>query len=230
MPNSRGPGSGRHPGFHAHHRSAGTEVPEPSIHPDGAVARFVSILLEEFADEWGNKWMFHMRWAREIDQVAVSRRFARQRRRGSDRRSRPRPSAERMVPRVWFVGSNEVTAPQIEQSFKDTLGFLDDHLAARPVSVRRPAGNGGLRTVGADLRSRPRSPPPAPWCARRRTSTPGSSACWTLRASAISKTGRGSKPPWRRLLRDQVSRPCSCRGAQPMPRPSHPAPTTSTSP
>ena len=31
--------------------------------------RFVSILLEEFGDEWGNKWMFHLRWARPVDQV-----------------------------------------------------------------------------------------------------------------------------------------------------------------
>ena len=33
-------------------------------------------LLEEFGDEWGNKWMFHYRWAREADQTACSRRLA----------------------------------------------------------------------------------------------------------------------------------------------------------
>jgi len=37
-----------------------------------------------------------------------------------------------MVPRVWFVGSNAETAPQIEQSYLDTLGLLESHLAARP--------------------------------------------------------------------------------------------------
>jgi hypothetical protein len=42
---------------------------EPSIHPTDPVSRFVSILLEEFGDEWGNKWMFHYRWAREVDQL-----------------------------------------------------------------------------------------------------------------------------------------------------------------
>jgi len=41
--------------------------PEPSIHPREPVAAFVSALLEEFGDEWGNKWMFHYRWAREVD-------------------------------------------------------------------------------------------------------------------------------------------------------------------
>ena len=38
---------------------------------------------------------------------------------------------ERMVNRVWFVGSNEQTTPQIEDSFRETLGQLDAHLADR---------------------------------------------------------------------------------------------------
>jgi Glutathione S-transferase, C-terminal domain len=37
-----------------------------------------------------------------------------------------------MVDRVWFVGSNATTAPQIEQSYNDTLALLDAHLASRP--------------------------------------------------------------------------------------------------
>ncbi len=48
-------------------------VPEPSIHPDGGTLRFLSELIEEFADEWGNKWMFHYRWAREADQPGTHR-------------------------------------------------------------------------------------------------------------------------------------------------------------
>ena len=47
--------------------------PEPSIHPGDPVARFVSMVLEEFGDEWGNKWMFHYRWARDVDQRARGR-------------------------------------------------------------------------------------------------------------------------------------------------------------
>ncbi len=104
--------------------------PEPGVHPPGVVAGFVSALLEEFGDEWGNKWMFHMRWAREIDQVTVSRRFASDA--GDNVEAVAANIRERMVPRVWFVGSNEITAPQIEQSLADTLPLLDEHLAARP--------------------------------------------------------------------------------------------------
>ncbi len=110
--------------------------PEPGVHPPGA-AGFVSALLEEFGDEWGNKWMFHMRWAREVDQVAVSRRFAAK---AEDVEAAARTIRERMVPRVWFVGANDVTAPQIEQSLADALPLLDAHLAHRPYLFgRRPA-------------------------------------------------------------------------------------------
>ena len=45
--------------------------PERSAHPPTTLLSFVSFLLEEFGDEWGNKWMFHLRWARPVDQVSL---------------------------------------------------------------------------------------------------------------------------------------------------------------
>jgi len=51
--------------------------PEPSIHPADPAAKFISALLEEFGDEWGNKWMFHYRWAREADVLSAAGRIAR---------------------------------------------------------------------------------------------------------------------------------------------------------
>ncbi len=119
-------------------------VPEPGIDPPGTVAAFVSALIEEFGDEWGNKWMFHMRWAREIDQLTVSRRFAANA--GGDVEARAQAIRERMVPRVWFVGSNDTTAPLIERSLAEALPILDAHLASRPYLFgARPAfGDFGL--------------------------------------------------------------------------------------
>ena len=38
------------------------QVPAPAIHPDDPTLKFLSQLIEEFGDEWGNKWMFHYRW------------------------------------------------------------------------------------------------------------------------------------------------------------------------
>ena len=52
------------------------QFPSPSIHPDDKALRFLSDLLEELSDEWGNKWMFHYRWRRPIDQQASAGRLA----------------------------------------------------------------------------------------------------------------------------------------------------------
>ncbi len=111
------------------------DFPEPGIHPSEPLAAFVSALLEEFGDEWGNKWMFHFRWAREADQIACARRLAASG--GSDLgvedlEQAARTVVERMVNRVWFVGSNAVTAAQIEQSFQDAVPLLERHLIGRP--------------------------------------------------------------------------------------------------
>lgn len=109
--------------------------PEPSIHPEDGVLRFLSYLIEEFADEWGNKWMFHYRWAREADQKACSRRLAALMSPDADDAALEKTAAgirERMVDRVWFVGSSPQTARQIEESFKDTIDLLEPHLALRP--------------------------------------------------------------------------------------------------
>jgi glutathione S-transferase len=108
--------------------------PEPSIHPDDPVARFISDLIEEFGDEWGNKWMFHYRWARDVDQISAAGRIARMRSPAASEEECAAFAGQvraRMVDRVWFVGSNAATAPQIEAGFLEMLGLLDDHLAKR---------------------------------------------------------------------------------------------------
>ena len=123
--------------------------PQPSIHPQDPVARFISCLVEEFGDEWGNKWMFQYRWGRDVDQISSAGRIARMR--AADA-SEPEHAAlaeqvrARMVDRVWFVGSNDVTAPQIEAGFRAMLGLLDRHLSTRPYLFGgRPAfGDFGL--------------------------------------------------------------------------------------
>lgn len=109
--------------------------PLPSVHPDDPIAKFISILIEEFGDEWGNKWMFHYRWTRDVDQISSAGRIARMRGANLEEHKHAALAAQvraRMVDRLWFVGSNAVTAPQIEAGFVDMLGMLDRHLATRP--------------------------------------------------------------------------------------------------
>jgi glutathione S-transferase len=123
--------------------------PLPSIHPEDPVANFISTLIEEFGDEWANKWMFHYRWTRDVDQISSAGRLARMRGPSLDEEKHAALAAQvraRMVDRLWFVGSNALTAPQIEAGFIDMLGLLDTHLATRPFLFGgRPAfGDFGL--------------------------------------------------------------------------------------
>ncbi|MEM1402264.1 MAG: glutathione S-transferase family protein [Pseudomonadota bacterium] len=125
--------------------------PEPSIHPEDTVLYFISCLLEEFGDEWANKWMFHYRWARELDQQNAATRIVRMMRPGvseseDDLSQMAAQIAERMTGRVWFVGSSEGTALQIENGFQDAMSLLDKHLASRPYLLgERPCyGDFGL--------------------------------------------------------------------------------------
>jgi glutathione S-transferase len=46
--------------------------PEPSIHPEDPTLNFLSALIEEYGDEWGNKLMFHHRWYTKPDQLATA--------------------------------------------------------------------------------------------------------------------------------------------------------------
>jgi glutathione S-transferase len=123
--------------------------PLPSVHPDDPVASFISVLIEEFGDEWGNKWMFHYRWTRDVDQISSAGRIARMRGAKLEEDKHAAFAAQvrtRMVDRVWFVGSNAVTAAQIEAGFINMLGLLDHHLSTRPYLFGgRPAfGDFGL--------------------------------------------------------------------------------------
>ena len=117
--------------------------PEPSIVPADPALAFISALLEEYGDEWCNKWMFHYRWAYQPDCWATAERIALQMAGASGTLAVAQARAaiaERMTGRIGFVGSNEKTRPIIEGSFKRALGLLDGHLAARPyVLGGRPA-------------------------------------------------------------------------------------------
>ena len=117
--------------------------PEPSIVPDNAALAFISALLEEYGDEWGNKWMFHYRWRYQADAWSTAERIAQQMMgaQGTLAVAQARAAvAERMMGRLGFVGSNDRTQPAIEASFKRTLAFLEAHLHTRPYMLGgRPA-------------------------------------------------------------------------------------------
>ena len=118
-------------------------TPEPSTIPADPALAFLSALLEEYGDEWGNKWMFHYRWRYQPDVWSTAERIAVQMMgaQGTLAVAQARAAvAERMMGRLGFVGSNDRTQPLIEASFKQVLALLNAHLATRPyVLGGRPA-------------------------------------------------------------------------------------------
>src|SRR5512134_2799431 len=114
------------------------------IPPDPALA-FLDALLEDYADEWLTKCMFHYRWAFAADVDFAARVLPRW---GaidkSDAEIAPfsKLFSERQIGRLGVVGSNPTTAPVIEASYRRLLHALDARLAESPfVFGQRPAAS-----------------------------------------------------------------------------------------
>src|SRR6516164_2452782 len=98
--------------------------PTPSIHPPDPASAFISALIEEYGDEWGNKAMFHYRWFYEPDQESAGERLARSMMPALGAAEVANGVAmvkSRMIPRLSFVGSTAATKDQIEGSFRRQL-------------------------------------------------------------------------------------------------------------
>jgi len=117
--------------------------PEPSIHPEDPTLAFLSALIEEYGDEWGNKLMFHHRWYYQEDQLATAHVLGRMMAPDADRKSVEEMAVKirtRMTGRGHFVGSSDETAPLISKYFDDLLAILEPHFENRKYLFgRRPA-------------------------------------------------------------------------------------------
>jgi glutathione S-transferase len=116
-------------------RAMEDRVPEPALDPADPALAFLSGLIEEYADEWGNKPMFHYRWFYPADAESAADRIARAMNPGLDAEALDavKPAVTgRMVPRLALVGSSDATKDRIEGSFRRQLAILEPHLAQRP--------------------------------------------------------------------------------------------------
>jgi glutathione S-transferase len=101
------------------------------VPPDPALA-FLDFLLEDYADEWLTKAMFHYRWSFEADVDKASKVLPRWSKTSApDEKIAPLSKLfrERQVGRRGVVGINETTAPLIEDGYTRLLSALDAHLA-----------------------------------------------------------------------------------------------------
>ena len=124
--------------------------PEPSFYPADRGLWFLSALLEEYGDEWGNKLMFHYRWGYPADQKHRSGTLARGMLQGHLLRPLAplvaRFTVRRMVPRLAFAGANENNAPILIESFANLVEMLEVHLHNRAYlfGARPSMGDFGL--------------------------------------------------------------------------------------
>ncbi|MGD9980451.1 MAG: glutathione S-transferase family protein [Hyphomonadaceae bacterium] len=134
------------------------QFPEPSITPEEPALAFLSVLLEDYADEWLNKAMFHYRWSYPQDQENAAKRIADMIFEGAEKPEGIEEQVRaRMVSRLYHVGSSPETAPLIEGSFTRVLALLEKVLSARPYLFgARPAlADFGLAGQLAQLNSDP---------------------------------------------------------------------------
>ena len=117
--------------------------PGRSVIPADPVLRFLDLLLEDYADEWLTKAMFHFRWWREEDiqhAASVLPIYSNVTLHGDQLETFSHMVRERQVGRLHVVGSNETTAEIIEASYVRLLELLDAHFQSTPfVFGKRPS-------------------------------------------------------------------------------------------
>ena len=109
------------------------EFPLPSIQPESVELAFLSVLLEEFGDEWANKLMFHTRWWHETDRLSASRILGMnlEYSMGSMLEAKAQEVSDRMVGRRSFVGSSFENAELIQGYLESLVFKLEDHFQDR---------------------------------------------------------------------------------------------------
>ncbi|MAJ07240.1 glutathione S-transferase family protein [Ponticaulis sp.] len=107
------------------------KVYKPSARPNDPACRVLALLLEEYADEWLNKAMFHYRWGTAKAAKAAATCQADAVFEGYEVENRAdieKSIAKSMSGRLKLIGSTKKTTPVIEASFARFLKLLNAHL------------------------------------------------------------------------------------------------------
>lgn len=106
-----------------------------SVIPPHPVTAFIDYLLEDYADEWLTKAMFHYRWHYPEDAGKagdILPRWSRINATDEEMASLKKYIMDRQISRLYVVGSNETTASVIEASFERFLDLFNAHLKVTP--------------------------------------------------------------------------------------------------
>lgn len=130
-------------------RSLEDMVTRRSVLPGDPALAFIDYLIEDFADEWCTKYMFHYRWHAQLDagnagtllplSMDVSM--------PQDAHKEFKQFVEgRQISRLYVVGSNDTTAAVIDASYRRFLAAMENHLTNQKYMLgnRPAAGDFGI--------------------------------------------------------------------------------------
>lgn len=119
------------------------EITGRSIIPSDPVLAFIDYLLEDYGDEWLTKAMFHYRWSynQDIEQaIKILPRWDHLTLSDDEITPISESIRDRQVGRLYVVGSNDTTAPVIEESYKRFLKLFDAHIQNFPFTLGKRPG------------------------------------------------------------------------------------------
>jgi len=120
---------------------------DKSVIPYTPSIKFLNYLLEDFADEWTTKYMFHYRWHFKEDAENAKKMLVLQHKSNIPDDVLDQLAdviADRQINRLWVVGSNDETAELIDKSYKRFLTLMEKHLSISPFMF-------GMRPSSADF-------------------------------------------------------------------------------
>lgn len=127
------------------------EYPGRSIVPEQPAMAFINALLEDYGDEWLTKAMFHYRWHYQDDiemAGSILPHYADVTESDQALTTMKQVFSERQISRLFVVGSNNTTAPVIEDSYARFLGCLNDHLKDLPFLMGHRPGSSDFACFG----------------------------------------------------------------------------------
>ena len=115
------------------------------VTPSDPKLNFLNYVLEDFGDEWVTKYMFHYRWHFEDDIEKAGTVLPLMHDVSLENKSHlefKKYFSELQTSRLWVVGSNNKTAPIIEESYKRFLNQLETCLSINPFLFgKRPSSS-----------------------------------------------------------------------------------------
>lgn len=122
-----------------------------SVLPVDPALAFIDYLLEDFADEWVTKYMFYFRWYPEddADNAGTLLPLCMDPSMPDEKQQWAKNFfSKRQIKRLYVVGSNDITAPVIDASYRRFLQAMEAHLAEQPYLLGHRPGAGDFALYG----------------------------------------------------------------------------------